>query len=163
MHDLSFNGQILELAKNSDAAGEIDLPPGGSYDKKFDGQAAEEIYDALLKEALKNKQQGKGGDGSMGVLTGIPGGGNHEIGDDMRDDLAESKDGQDAGQGDAGAQRRLEEEWKVNILAAAQVQEQEKGKGSMPGGLAKIIEELREPRVDWKDVLSRWIGENGRR
>lgn len=161
-HDLSFNGQIMELANKSEAAGEVELPPRAAHDKTLDGMSAEEIYDDLLQKAIKNKQQGKGGQGSMGVLTSLPGGG-HAIGDDMRDDLAESRDGQQAAQGDKGAQQKLENEWRVNILAAAQVQEQEKGQGTLPGGLQKIVDALKNPRVDWKDILSRWIGENGRR
>lgn len=161
-HDLSFNGQIMEMSRKAGAGGGIELPPAAAHDTDLDGKSAEEIYDELLQKAIKNKQQNGGGQGSMGVLSKLPGGG-HGIGDDMRDDLAESKDGQQASRGDKGAQQKLENEWKVNILAAAQVQEQEKGQGTLPAGLQKIVDQLRDPRVDWKDVLSRWIGENGRR
>ena len=161
-HDLSFNGMILELARRSDSGESIALPPEGAHDVKYDGLSAEEIYDALSEQALKNKDKNPG-QGGMGVLTQIPGGGDHGIGDDMRDDLAQTRDGQLAGQGDTGAQRKLENEWKVNIVSAAMKQEQEKGQGTLPGGLQKIVDEIKEPKVDWKDVLSRWIGENGRR
>lgn len=161
-HDLSFNGEIKNMASRSDAGGDIELPPQAAFEEEYQGQSAEEIYDDLLQKAIKNKQQNGGGAGSMGVLSKLPGGG-HSIGDDMRDDLAETKSGQDAANGSKGAQQKLDNEWRVNILAAAQVQEQEKGQGTLPGGLQKLIDELRNPRVDWKDVLSRWIGENGRR
>jgi len=124
---------------------------------KLKGQAAEEIYDALLKKAKKG--QGGGGTGSIQ----IPGNGKHGIGDDMRSDLSDSEEGQKAANGNSASQRKLEEDWKVNVVAAAQVQEKEKGKGTLPAGLQKIVDDLTDPKVDWKDVLSRWIGENGRR
>jgi len=160
-HDMSFNPEIEELARNSDAAGQIELPPEAAMDAKYKGHSAEEIYDDLLKTAQKNTKKGNG-DGSVGTLSKLPGGG-HSIGDDMRGDLSETKDGQKAAQGDKGAQTKLDNDWKVSVVGAAQVQEKEKGKGTLPGGLQKLVDELVDPRVDWKDVLSRWIGENGRR
>jgi len=161
-HDLSFNPDILELAKNSSTGGEtsIELPPDAALDPSFAGQAAEEIYDTLLKQAMKNKK--KGGQGSAGTLDNLPGGG-HSIGDDIREDLSSTKDGKQAAKGDKSAQRKLDNDWRVNVVAAAQKHEQEKGKGNLPAGIQKIVDELVDPRVDWKDVLSRWIGENGRR
>lgn len=162
-HDLSFNPEIVELARNSDASQHIQLPPEGAYDEKYKGVSAEEIYDELLSQAVKNKQNGQGCDsGAMGVFTKFPGGG-HGIGDDLRPDLAETAEGQKAADGDKISQEALQDEWKVNIMAAATVQEQEKSKGSLPGGLQKIVDAIKNPRVDWKDVLSRWMGENGRR
>ena len=50
-HDLSFNGQILELSQKSEASGEVELPPMAAHDRKFDGKSAEEIYDELLQQA----------------------------------------------------------------------------------------------------------------
>ncbi len=164
-HDLSFNPEILELAERVDAKGDIELPPGGCVDLSMRGMAAEEIYDKLLNQALKNrdKGQGEGGGQGYGVLTEIPGGGDHGIGDDLRGDLSSTEDGQKAAQGDKSAQNKLENDWKVSVVAAAQVHEKEKNRGSLPAGLQKMVDELLDPRVDWKDVLSRWIGENGRR
>lgn len=159
-HDLSFNPEILELAAKVDCRGDIELPPGGAVDPQFKGQAAEEIYDSLLKQALKNKKNKS--PGSLGALKEFPGGG-HSIGDDLRDDLSSTPEGKKAAQGDKGAQTKLENDWKVSIVAAAQVHAKEKQQGNLPLGLQKVVDELVDPRVDWKDVLSRWIGENGRR
>jgi predicted metal-dependent peptidase len=194
-HDLSFNPEILELAEKVDAKGDIELPPGGAVDLALRGMSAEEIYDKLLNQALKNRKKGgkcgdcggtgkKGGKkgqkgqgqedcpscngtgkqpgSGYGVLTEIPGG-DHAIGDDLRPDLSSTEEGQKAAQGDKSAQTQLENDWKVSVVAAAQVHEEEKNRGSLPAGLQKIVDELVDPRVDWKDVLSRWIGENGRR
>jgi len=105
-----------------------------------------------------------GGEGCPGGMSiELPGNGKHGIGDDMRDDLSSTEEGQKAAQGNQSAQRKLEEDWKVNVVAAAQMQEKEKGKGTLPAGFQKYVDELTDPVVDWKDVLSRWIGENGRR
>ncbi|MCI0557422.1 MAG: hypothetical protein MN733_02925, partial [Nitrososphaera sp.] len=162
-HDMSFNPEILELANKSQSNGDIELPPMAAMDEKYKGHAAEEIYDKLLQLAIKNAQNHKGDKGGcFGVFTEFPGGG-HSIGDDMRDDLSETAEGQRAARGDKAASEALAAEWKVNVVAAATVQEREKGKGTLPAGLQKIVDEILDPRLDWKDVLSRWIGENGRR
>lgn len=156
-HDMSFNPEIMELAERSEAKGQITLPPDPAMDLKYKGHAAEEIYDALLQQAKKNSENGKGGDGTMSI-PGLDG-----IGNDLRDDLSDTKDGKKAARGDKGAQKRLENDWKVNVVAAAQVQEREKGRGTLPGGIQKMVDALTDPVIDWKDELSRWIGENGRR
>jgi predicted metal-dependent peptidase len=157
-HDMSFNPEIEELAERSEAKGQICLPPDPCMDKKYKGHAAEEIYDALLQQAKKGGNGGGGGGGGTMHVPGLNG-----IGDDLREDLCDSQDGQKAAKGDPGAQKRLENDWKVNVVAAAQVQEREKGKGTLPGGIQKMVDELTDPVIDWKDELSRWIGENGRR
>lgn len=158
-HDLSFNPSIVELAKNSEAKGAVEVIPDAAIDEKYNGMSAEEIYDDLLKKAQKNKG---GGGGCAGILQKMPGGG-HSIGDDLRPDLSSTAEGQRAAKGDKGAQKKIENDWKVATVQAAQVQEKEKGKGTLPGNIQKIIDELVDPKIDWRDVLSRWIGENGRR
>lgn len=160
-HDLSFNPEIVELSRTCGAQDAIALPDGGVLDEKLKGQSAEEIYDNLLEQALNNKK-GRGAQG-FGVLSELPGGGEHGIGDDLRPDLSSTPEGKKAADGDKGSQTKLDNDWKVSVVAAAQVHKQEKPQGTLPGGLQKIVDELVDPRVDWKDVLSRWIGENGRR
>ena len=155
-HDMSFNPEIMELAERSEAKGHITLPPDPAMDAKFKGHAAEEIYDKLLQQAQKNGK-GKSGDGGL-MVPGMDG-----IGGDLREDLSDSPDGKKAAKGDKGAQKRMENDWKVNVVAAAQVQEREKGRGTLPGGIQKLVDSLTDPVIDWKDELSRWIGENGRR
>jgi predicted metal-dependent peptidase len=157
-HDLSFNPEIVELAERSEAKDAVALPEGAAIDAKFKGMSAEEIYDQILEEAQKNPSKG----GGAGILMNMPGGG-HSIGDDLRPDLSSTDEGKRAAAGDQGAKQKIENDWRVNVVAAAQVQEQEKGRGTLPGGLQKLVDELVDPKVDWRDVLSRWIGENGRR
>lgn len=160
-HDLSFNPEIIELSERCEARGAIELPPDGALDPKFKNHSAEEIYDKLIEQAKKNPNNGGNGQ-STGTIS-LPGNGKHGLGDDMRADLSDSDDGQKAAHGDKGAQTRLENEWKVAIVTAAQVQEKERGRGTLPAGFQKLVDSITDPKVDWRDVLSRWIGENGRR
>ena len=81
---------------------------------------------------------------------------------DTRNDLADSKDGKKAAQGDKGAQNRIDTDWKISIVAASQAHEQQKGRGSLPGSLQRLIDDITDPKVDWREQLSRWVGENGK-
>jgi predicted metal-dependent peptidase len=164
-HDMSFNPEIEELATKCKAKGKIKLPKDAALDARFIKQSAEQIYDVLLREAEKNKKKQGGGGGVRGILEKIPGSasGKNGIGNDLRDDLSKSKDGKRASQGDKGAQQKIENNWRVSVVAAAQVHEAAKGQGSLPGGIKKFVDELQEAKVDWMEVLSQWLGENGRR
>ncbi|HUW15026.1 MAG TPA: VWA-like domain-containing protein [Anaerolineae bacterium] len=108
----------------------------------------------------KGSQGGQGGQGGKGK-------GNNPLNDplfgDGREDLADSDDGKKAAQGDKAAKNRINTDWKISIVAAAQRHERQKGRGSLPGGLQRLIDEFMDPKVDWREQLSRWVGENGRR
>jgi predicted metal-dependent peptidase len=173
-HDYAINGIIDEMTRS---VAEVKLPEGGCLDRKYDGMSAEEIYDALLDGACK------GGGGEGGTIS-LPDNGWGT--DDMRDDLGgdgkSDGDGEDDGEGQGQApddglgqipsnghgqqprseaqQRELDNYWKVAICEAAQVHHQQ-NKGSLPGALQKLINEITDPKVSWADELSRWVGENG--
>jgi predicted metal-dependent peptidase len=156
-HDLSFNYWIEQTG-----AGELEAPEGVLLDPKFEGMAMEEIYSYLRKgdpgTPGKTKVQTKGG-GSITIDTN--GGGAEGYGD-CRDDLSDTKNGQKAANGDGSAQKQLDNNWKINIAAAKQKHEQTKGKGSLPSGMARWIEDLLHPQLDWTEQLRRWAGENGK-
>jgi len=134
-HDFAINLIIDAFAKQH--PNHIRMPKVGLIDSKYEGMSAEEIYDALPKQ----KQ---------------PGG----MGGDCRGDLAESSDGQAAGRGDQSSQTKLDKDWKIHTEAARQVHETALGKGSLPAGVQKILDELLDPKVHWSTVLSQWLGEN---
>jgi predicted metal-dependent peptidase len=187
-HDLSFNPEIVEMASKCKPIGKIKLPKDAALDPRFAKQSAEQIYDTLLKEAKKKKKKGGGGQGQPGGkggkpggkggkpqpgqgngppveghLDNIPGGGKHGIGDDLRSDLSPTDVGKRAAKGDKGAQKKLENDWRVTVVAAAIAHERHHGRGTLPAGFQKLVDELQESKVDWTDVLSQWIGENGNR
>ena len=61
-----------------------------------------------------------------------------------------------------GEKAHHDTQWEIAIVEAAQVH-QERSKGNLPGSLKKIIKDILDPKVSWVTVLSRWVGENGRR
>lgn len=160
-HDLSFNFMIEEMA-----GGEIELPDGCLLDPKFHGMAAEAIYSYLQKgdpgTPGKTKIKTKGGpDITIDVNGGGSGTGGEAYGD-CREDLSSTKDGKKAARGDKAAQQKLSNEWKINIAQAAQAHEKSNGKGSLPAGLRRFIDNLLHPKLEWEEELRRWCGENGK-
>jgi predicted metal-dependent peptidase len=182
-HDLSFNPEIAELANKCGAAGKIKLPPKAALEARFKGMAAEQIYTILLKEAKKNKGKGKGGQGRPSPWGQPAGGGSpgkakgrkpdgyldvagtrgsgDEIGDDLRPDLSTTETGKKAAKGDKLAQQKMQNDWRVSVVAASIAHQKKHGRGHLPAGFQKLVQELQENKVDWRDVLSKWLGEKG--
>jgi len=174
-HDLSINPAIQDMLNASDSyiAKRIRLPADVAIDPKYGSAwSAEMIYDDLLKRAQENtSHQGSAGQPCDGNGDGNPNGANGSLPEfdndalagDARSDIGNSDVGHRAAAGDKTAQSKLANDWRVTLLAAAQEQERHGGRGSLPGGIQKLVDELRNPKVDWRDVLSQWIGENGNR
>ena len=184
-HDYAINDMITDFM----AGKKVSLPPGGLLDAAYKGMAAEEIYPLLMaqaeEQAKKKGQKGKGkkgkgsgeGDGSSdgdgdgegdsygeGGSTGDPSKGKRgELGADMREDLDTTEEGRRAARGDENARNRISHSWREKLMAAEMQHNADKSKGSIPGGLMKILNEIRNPLVPWKELLSRWMGENGRK
>jgi predicted metal-dependent peptidase len=159
-HDHAIN-LIIEDFISRGLRSNIQLPPKGLLNTKYQGMAAEEIYNDLPDE----QKSGAGQNTVIVVVEGKEGeeGGDGKgkgIGQDCRPDLATTKDGRSAGRGDTSAQERLERTWQVQTIAAAQVHEQQKGRGSLPGSLRILIDEMLTPKVNWLTLLSQWLGEH---
>lgn len=160
-HDLSFNPEIIALANKCRCKGKIRLPKHAAVDAKYDGMSAEVIYEDLLKNAKPAPNPAPGLAGKLGGELGDKLAKNGGIGDDLRDDLAKSPTGQRAARGDKAAKQKLHNDWRRSVIAAAMAHERKHGRGHLPAGIAKMVAELQECKVDWRDVLSQWIGENG--
>lgn len=106
------------------------LPSDVLLDARFDGQSAEQIY-ATLKEERQNDPNG---DGS---------------GEQDSPGWGEMLDG--SGEQDAEQQQA---EWKVATLQAAQ---SAKAQGNLPGGLDRLLDEIKHPAVDWRSALRRFV------
>lgn len=156
-HDLSFNYWIEQTG-----AGELEAPDGVLLDPKFEGMSMEEIYSYLRKGDPGTPGETKIKTSGGGEIIVDTNGGGGEGYDDCRDDLSDSKTGRKAAQGDSSAQKQLDNNWKINIAAAKQKHEQTKGKGSLPAGMSRWIEDLLHPQLDWTEELRRWAGENGK-
>lgn len=175
-HDFAINLIIKQMADAN-----IKVLDSALLDEKYRDWSAEEIYDEILKDSvivnICTSGDGEGKDGKGGQQPGQgkgkpqkgqgQGGGRNPLNDplfgDARPDLSDSDDGKKAAQGDKGAQNRINTDWKISIVAAAQKHEKQKGRGSLPAGLMRLIEEFTDPKVDWREALARWVGENGRR
>lgn len=142
-HDYVINLIITEFIK-AELAGHIRLPKGGLLDPKYASMSAEEVWESFSKQ--KQKQPKDGDEGG--------------IGGDCRRDLSSTPDGKAAAQGGGSARERLARDWKVAVVAAAAVHERQKGRGSLPGGLKILIDELLEPKQHWMTLLNQWIGQN---
>ena len=102
------------------------------------------------------KGQGQGREGQRDAA-------NDRLGGDLRPDLGDTQDGQNAARGDRAAQDRLATEWKISIIAAADRVKNSPGRGTLPAGLVRLIAEITESRINWIERLSRWVGENGKK
>jgi len=177
-HDHAIN-LIIDEMKDSN----IEVPKSALCDHKYKGWSAEEIYDDLLKDTkiiqIAKKRQAQRAQRGL-ILPGQggkkpqPGTRNNrddrsndpdddQLGGDLRPDLGETPDGRKAAQGDKGAQGRLATEWKISLVAAAQRFKESPGRGVLPAGLVRLIDEILNPKINWIEQLSRWVGENGKK
>ena len=155
-HDYAINQIIADFSKD---LSEIQLPKGGMLDAKYRDMSAEEIY-AAMPEGFEDQFPSFGG----GNGDGDPGDSENAWGNDCRPDLSTTETGRQAANGSDAAQRQLGEQWKQATVTAVRAHEERThGRGTLPGGLEKFIGELLEPKINWTDALSRWMGENGRR
>jgi predicted metal-dependent peptidase len=124
--------------------------------------------------AYRDLARGKSAEDYYGLLPDDPPGAGHQD-----DDPGRGQD--DAGQGGApspGAQdpggcggvrdpaagspsdcRQAESEAAV---AVAQAQQAARVRGQLPAGLARLVEEVLQPRVDWRDVLREFVSSHAR-
>jgi len=124
--------------------------PGWLFREDFKGMSADKIYDILLQEYQKSKQQSKQqkGDGVAG--------------DVMFPDLKPLDEIQDAtneeGNEISDAEReQLEHEWKI---ATAQAATMANNSGKLPGFMKRIIDELLNPKLPWRDLLRQFLEVN---
>ncbi len=129
--DYAINGLLLE-------AGFV-LPEGRLHDPNYDGLSAEEIYARLPQEDGDG-----GGDGTSNgpnaPSPADPGGCGG-----VRD-----APGHDGGRASPAELSQAAKDWQIAALQAAQTA---KAAGKLPGAMARLVEGLRNPSVDWREVL----------
>jgi len=109
-------------------------------DNKYRGKSYEEIYDELYEKADKIKIEDLG-----------------ELLDEHLDDGKEGDedgDGEDEGKGKrprltAEERKQIRDEIKEAVVAAAQAA----GAGKVPAGIARMIKDFTEPKMDWRQML----------
>jgi predicted metal-dependent peptidase len=65
----------------------------------------------------------------------------------------------DPGDGSPASKSQSEAEWRVAVAQAHQVAKQ---RGNLPGGLARLVEEVLQPKVDWRDVLREFLSQHAK-
>lgn len=151
--DYAINGDLI--------AGGFTLPKGALINARFAGMGAEAIYSALQKEASQQRPQAgqngqaapgqDSGQGATGQAQGAPGG----------NDPGGCGEIMDAAP-DAGGQQEAESVWESRVRRAVNVAKAQNA-GKIPGDLERLVETLNAPRVDWREVLRRFIDESAQR
>lgn len=180
------NDYLVNYDLVEDRVGELITTVEILYDKKYAGWASEEVYDELMKQAKKNsKQQGQGqdgdgeGDGSGQPQQGQGSGSNNtptdeqikdtlgDLIDKVLDEHIKDNDEGDGGEGADGegkgtsgpvpmtdAERRaLKDEVREAVLQAAE----QAGAGNIPGNVKRMIKDLTEPKIDWRELIAQQI------
>ena len=121
-----------------------DKIPVALYDSKYKGMSAEEVYDDLYENADKINIDELMKRLLDEHLDGNPADGDGEGGDkpgNGRPKLSEQE------------KKEIRDEVKEAVLAAAQAS----GAGNLPGGVKRMIKDLIEPVMDWRELLQQQI------
>jgi predicted metal-dependent peptidase len=119
-------------------------------DFKYEGWTSEEVYDELFEEAKKNgeealKQLGEMLDEHLDMDEGDEGSSPGEEGEDSNGN-ATSKSKPKYSKEEI---KQIKDEIKENMISAAQTA----GAGNVPGAVARMIKELTEPKMNWREII----------
>jgi len=113
------------------------------YDQKYKGMSAEEVYDDLMKNANKIDIE--------------------QLAKQLLDEHLDGKEDDADGNGDKDGRGRprlsdaekkaIRDELKDAVLQAAQAA----GAGNVPGNVKRMIKDLTEPQINWKELLEQQI------
>lgn len=116
---------------------------GMLYDPKYKGMSAEEVYEDLMNNANK-----------IDI---------NQLAKQLLDEHLDGDDGEGDGDGDQEGNGRprlskaerdaIRDEVKEAVMQAAQAV----GAGNLPGGVKRMIKDLTEPQISWKELLEQQI------
>lgn len=124
----------------------FDLPEGKYINNAYDGMSAEHLYTILPDEPKDNNGGGGGGGGGGDQPDNDPGG----------DGGVEDSPNSTNNNASQSQQNHEEAEWKQALAQAAHVAKQA---GALPAGIERMISELLEPILPWKNILKRFMTE----
>lgn len=151
------------------------LPKAALFDSKFKGKSTEAIYEIVRDDTVNRQKQSQNGQSQNGNGTATQGqsesqtegakpkNGNgtttqakSSVGDvggcgEVLD--CPSKKGKNA-KPNATDKMKQEQEWKIALQQAAQTA---KSQGSLPAGIDRMVTSVCETKVNWKDVLARFV------
>ena len=145
-HDIVINLILEEWIESCRLA--MKRPQDVLFEPKFAGMSFEEVYEKIVVQKLSLPSGGKlGGDCMPGTSGKDP------------------MDGDSDAKHNYNITKEEELEWK-SLLARARTMQQtvsSDGWGQLPAGLRRLVQDLLEPKLDWWELLSKWLGENGKR
>ena len=123
-------------------------------DFKYDSWSSEEVYDDILEEAKKNgeeflKQLGE----LLDEHIDWEGEGDEGQGKDKEGSGADGKESKSRPTYSKDELKKIKDEIKENMISAAQTS----GAGNVPGEIARMIKELTEPKMNWREMLRQQI------
>jgi predicted metal-dependent peptidase len=121
---------------------DIELPPESPCDLQYKDMTAEVIYNKLEDEDGDDDGDGPGAEGYSGINQAPTGG-------DSSNDPS-GGDGKTTTQSD----QELGDDWKISTAQAAKAA---KMAGNLPGGIEDIMLDILAPKVQWKEVLRRFL------
>lgn len=124
------------------------MPEGGLYDKRFtDEMTSEDVYDILIKESVTVKD-------TLDMHLDLFGGGGEQDGQGEGQEYEVTILGKDGPPTMTEEDlRQIKQEMRSAIMQAAQAHRGTK----MPAGLRRMIDELIEPKMDWRALLDAHI------
>lgn len=122
-------------------------------DFKYEGWTSEEVYDDLFEEAKKN---GEDFLKQLGEMLD-----EHIDWEDGDGNEGEGKDKEGGGEGKGKGRpsytkeelKQIRDEIKENMISAAQ----SAGAGNTPAGVQRIIKDLTEPKMNWREIIRQQI------
>lgn len=138
--DYAINGELVETKVGK-------MPAQGLLEARFTGLGAEEIYRILDQERQAGGGNGKGS-APGGGQSNDPGGCGGVL------DAAPAHD--EAALAEARVEMQTQVRQAAAIAKAAQA-------GKLPAGVQRIIDQLLKPKVDWRQVLRRFVDESSTR
>lgn len=136
--------------------------PWESIDPKYHNWEAEKIFNDLAQGSKDEKGESrKGGDGqnSDGQDSQNKEQQNHDSGYPCGCGEVRDLPGKNGGKASEAEKRQAEQEQKIAVKQAAQIA---KSQGALPDSLERLINEMTEPRIPWREVLARFLTENAR-
>jgi predicted metal-dependent peptidase len=123
-------------------------------DFKYDKWSSEDVYDDILEDAKKNgeeflKQLGE----LLDEHIDWEGEGDEGQGKDSNGNGADGKESKSRPTYSKDELKKIKDEIKENMISAAQTS----GAGNTPGEIQRMIKELTEPKMNWREMLRQQI------
>ena len=166
-HGKTAEDIYTELSKNFDQEGNPDIGKQQDGPKNIDVDYENDKGDGSNLESSEGDDQTQSGDGDDSNTDGEDSD-ESERSDDEADEqraadpagtgeVRDSSDDSESGSGENGDE--TDKDW---LLALAQAANQARDTGDLPGGLQRLVENLLYPKLDWRELLDRFISARAR-